>query len=62
MDDLDKFIKDHKKELLEYAKKSFTYDKDGYPVLAKDDEWRDEKEDALWENHYKKLMESEQKG
>lgn len=60
MDDFEKFIKDHKKELLYLAKKDFTYDKDGCPVIPKDDEWLDKEEDAVWENHYRKLMENEE--
>ena len=56
MDDFDKFFKKHKKEIYYYAKKNTKYNKDGYAVIPKGDEWLDEEEDRVWEEHYKKLV------
>ena len=39
MDDFDKFFKKHKKEIYYYAKKNTKYNKDGYAVIPKGDEW-----------------------
>ena len=62
MDDFDKFFEEHKKEIFAYARKNTKYNKEGYAVIPKGDEWLDEEEDALWENHYRKLIESEKAG
>lgn len=48
----DAYMKRHKKELMEYAKKNTKYDKDGHAVPEKDDEWRDE---DIWDEHAKAL-------
>ncbi len=46
------FLRDNKEKIYKIAEKNTAKNKDGIPVIAKDDPWHDEDE---WDTHFKEL-------